>query len=321
MTPDKIKNKLESFVAEYQEKLGTFNGNLVIFEFVEFIKNDPNVKALMKDQFAYFESQKEIIIKMTDDELDSNLSNKIAIDPENPKTWPGKDVFTKEYDIATAVMKDSQPFSQIELNLPVCLTNLIVIHELVSEAKEELKDNPEKSEELTQTIKELSTTLLPFKFKDKNEEKSLSLVLSAYYLNCLATVCSYIFSELDAREFLKGNKTTPSITFDKEESLLTLKGTKIKISRTADLSIDHHILEAIFDNEDISEEVYFKDVAKRMDEYGDYDKTKDWRQFYRACQHLNQKIQTDTDDKVINFIESHTGKTAWCKINPKYLKS
>jgi len=321
MTPDKIKNKLESFVAEYQEKLGTFNGNLVIYEFMEFVKNDPAVKAIMKDQFAYFESQKEIIIKMTDDELDANLSNKIAIDPENPKTWPGQNIFAKEYGIATAIMKDSQPFSQIELNLPVCLTNLIVIHELVSKAKEELKDNPEKSKELTQTIKELTTTSLPFKFKDKNEEKSFSLVLPAYYLNCLAVVCSYIFSELDAREFLKGNKPTLPITFDKVESLLTIKGTKIKISRSADLSIDHHILEAIFANEDISEEVYFKNVAKRMDEYGDYDKTKDWRKFYRACEHLNQKIQTDTDNKVINFIEPHTGNKAWCKIDPKYLKS
>jgi len=41
MTPDKIKNKLESFVAEYQEKLGTFNGNLVIFDFIEFIMEGP----------------------------------------------------------------------------------------------------------------------------------------------------------------------------------------------------------------------------------------------------------------------------------------
>lgn len=321
MTSDKIKNKLESFVAEYQEKLGTFNGNLVIFEFVEFIKNDPTVKALMKDQFAYFESQKDIIIKMTDDEFDAHLPGKTVLDIENPTTWPGQDIFAKEYGIATAIMKDSQPFSQIELNLPVSLTNLIVIHELVSKAKEELKDNPEKSEELTQTIKELSTTSLPFKFKDKNEEKSFSLVLPAYYLNCLAVVCSYIFSELDAREFLKGNKPTPPITFDKNESLLTIKGTKIKISRTAERPIDHYILEAIFNNEDVSEEVYFKDVAKRMDEFADYDKTKDWRKFYRACEHLNQKIQTDTDNKVIDFIEPHTGNKAWCKINPKYLKS
>lgn len=321
MTPDKIKSKLESFVTEYQEKLGTFNGSLVIYEFVEFIKNDPTVKAIMKDQFAYFESQRDILFKMTDEELDTRLDNKIIFDPENPTTWPDKNIFFKEHNIASAIIKDSQPFSPIELYLPVSLGYLAIVHEAVSKAKEELKDNPDKSKEITQVIKEISTTSLPFKYKDKNEEKSLSLVLPAYCLSCLAVVSSYIFSELDAREFLKGNKPTPPITFDKNESLLTIKGTKIKISRTAERPIDHYILEAIFDNEDISEEVYFKDVAKRMDEFADYDKTKDWRKFYRACEHLNQKVQTDTDNKVIGFIEPHTGNKAWCKINPEYLKS
>lgn len=321
MTPDKIKTKLESFITDYQEKLGTFNGNLVIYEFIEFIKNDPTVKALMKDQFAYSESQNDIIRNMTEDELDTRFDNKIPFDSENPATWPDKDIFTKEQNIASAIITESQPFSSVNLHLPLALAYLSVIHWAVSKAKEEMKDNPDKSKEITQVIKELSTTSLPFKYKDKNEEKSLSFVLPASCLYYLAVVSSYIFSELDAKEFLKGNKPTPPITFDKDESLLTIKGTKIKISRSADLSIDHYILEAIFANEAISEEVYFKDIAKRMDEYGDYDKTKDWHKFYRACQHLNQKIQTDTDNKVINFIEPHTGNKAWCKIDHKYLKS
>lgn len=318
MTTDKIKNKLESFVSEYQEKLGTFNGSLVIYDFVEFIKTEPAIKAVMKDQFAYFESQKDIILKMTDDELDNHLSNKVAFDPENPNTWPSKDIFTKEHNIASAIIKDSQPFSPIELQLPISLGYLAVIHEAVSKAKEETKDNLDKSKEITQVIKELSTTSLPFRYKDKNEEKSLSLVLPAYCLNCLAVVSSYIFSELDAKEFLKGNKPTSSITFDEKESLLTIMGTKIKISRTSDLPIDHYILSTIFSQENISDEVYYKDVAKQMDEYDDYDKKTDWHKFYRACQHLNQKVQTDTDDKVIKFLEAHS---TWCKINPKHLKS
>jgi hypothetical protein len=316
MATDKIKNKLDSFVAEYQEKLGTFNGNLVIFEFIEFIKNEPATKAIMKDQFAYFESQKEIIIKMTDDELDANLSNKIAIDPGNPKTWPGKDVFTKEYDIATAVMKDSQPFSQIELNLPVSLTNLIVIHELVSKAKEELKNNPEKSEELIQTIKELSTTLLPFKFKDKNEEKSLSLVLSVYYLNCLAVVCSYIFSELDAKEFLKGNDPKPPVSFDPENSILYIRGQEIKITLKNDKPIDHYILEAIFSKEDLSEQTDFVEIAEDTIKE---DYNGNWQRFRNACDNLNQKIAKATNNKIPDFIAYTTGKTGWCKINHKYL--
>ena len=85
MITDKIKNKLESFITKYQEKLGTFNGNLVIYEFIEFIKNNPTVKAIMKDQFAYCDSQKDLIMKMSDDDLDARLNNKVPFDPENPR--------------------------------------------------------------------------------------------------------------------------------------------------------------------------------------------------------------------------------------------
>lgn len=66
--------------------------------------------------------------------------------------------------------------------------------------------------------------------------------------------------------------------------------------------------------------MYFKDVAKKRDEYGDYDKTKDWRKYYRACERLNKKVQTDTKNNIINFIEAHTGQKAWCKISSKYIK-
>lgn len=119
MTLDKIKNKLKSFTTEYQEKLGTFNGNLVIYDFIEFIKNDPSVKAIMKDQFTYSESQKEIIVNMNDEEFENRLNNKGLFDIENPATWPDKDIFAKEHDIASAIIKDFQPFSPIELHLPV----------------------------------------------------------------------------------------------------------------------------------------------------------------------------------------------------------
>jgi len=315
MTPDKIKNKLESFVAEYQEKLGTFNGNLVIFDFIEFIKTNSTVKAIMKDQFAYFESQKEIIIKMTDEELDAHLPGSKVFDPEKPDTWPGQDIFAKEYGVATAIMKDSQPFSQIEMNLPVCLTNLIVIHELISKAKEELKDNPEKSEELTQTIKELATTSLPFKFKDKNEEKSFSLVLPAYYLNCLAVVCSYIFSELDAREFLKGNKPNPPISFDPKNSILYIRGQEIKITLKNAEPYDHYILAALFKNDDLHDKAYYSEIT---DDYFEGEENKH-RGFYSACENLNDKIAKQTNNTILDFIIYTSGKTGWCKINQKYL--
>ncbi|MEI6529257.1 MAG: hypothetical protein WCN88_02510 [Candidatus Falkowbacteria bacterium] len=316
MTPDKIKNKLESFIAEYQEKLGTFNGSLVIYEFVEFIKNDSTVKVIMKDQFAYFESQKDILLKITDEEFDARLDNKTPIDPENPDTWSDKDIFAKEHNIASAVIKDSQPFSPIELQMPVSLGYLAMIHEAVSKAKEELKNNPDKSKEIAQVIKEISTTSLPFKYKDKNEEKSLSLVLPAYGLNCLAVVSSYIFSELDTKEFLKGNKPISPISFDSENSLLYIRGQEIKIARQKRRPTDHYILECIFSKDDISEPADFSEISEDFLKE-DYDNIKGWNKFRHACEDLNTKINDKT--KINDFILNSTEQLGWCKINPKYL--
>lgn len=315
-----IKNKLDSFVSEYQEKLGTFNGNLVIYDFIEYITNNPAIKEVMKDQFAYCESQKEVLLNMPEDDLDVCFNREAPIDPMDPSTWPNGPVFTKEHETASSIATSSQPFSLNEINLPISLSYLTAVHMLVSQAREELSSNPEKSKEITQVIKELSTTLIPFKYQDKDEVKSLSLSLPAYCLHCLNVVSTYITSELASKDFLLGNKQSLSIRFDKDESILTIKEDVIRISRASERPIDHFILEAIFDKEDISEEVYFKDVARRIDEYADYDNTKDWRSYYRACERLNQKIQTSTSQKVFSFIESHTGKRAWCKINPKYLK-
>ncbi|MDP3836492.1 MAG: hypothetical protein Q8Q67_00020 [bacterium] len=319
MTSDKIKHKLNAFIAQYQEKLGTFNGNLVIYDFMEFITTETTVKKLMKDQFAYFESQKDVLLNMTEDELDVSFDNITAIDPMDPSSWPKGPIFAKEHENASNILTSSRPFNLYDINLPISLTYLSAIHMTVGKAKEE-KGNPEKTREIAQVLKELSTTLIPFKYKDKDGEKSLSMSLPAYCLNCLKDVSSYIANELDSKDFLEGTKPQSPISFDKEESVLNIKGDLIKITLRAERPIDHFILEAIFDNEDLSEEIYFKDVAKKIDEFEDYDSDKDWRKFYRACQRLNLKIEEATSKRVVGFIESHTGKRAWCKINPKYLK-
>ncbi|NCN22481.1 hypothetical protein GW934_03245 [Candidatus Falkowbacteria bacterium] len=316
MTTDKIKNKLESFITEYQGKLGTFNGSLVIYDFIEFINNDPTIEALIKDQYLYVKSQKEIILKMTDNELDSHLSSNVAFDPETPDTWPGKDVFTKEHNMACSIMKDSEPFSPTELGLPICLAYLDMIHEAVSRAKTEIQNNSDKSEKITEVIKEISTTSLPFKFKDKNDEKSLSLVLPMFCIYCLGIVNSYIFNELEKSEFLKGNQPVSAISFDLENSILYIRGQEIKITLKNDKPIDHYILEAIFSKEDLKEQTDFVEIAEDTIKE---DYNGNWQRFRNACDNLNKKITKATDNKISDFIIYTTGKTGWCKINQKYL--
>lgn len=316
MITDKIKNKLKSFVAEYQEKAGTFNGSLVIFEFIEFIKNEPTIKDLLKEQFSYCENQREIILKKSDSELDSIINNKDAIDPNNSNTWLGKDVFTKEHDSICDIIKNPAPYNQTDLTLPIYLTYLLVVHESVYRGKIEIKNNSDKSKKITQVIKDVSTASMPFKYKDKNEEKSLTLPMLAFCVLCLTAVCSYIFSELEKSEFLKGNSPKSSISFDPEESILYIRSWEIKITLKNDKPIDHYILEAIFSKEDLSEQADFKEISEDIikEEYNGK-----WERFRHACDKLNQKIFKATDNKISDFIEYTTGKTGWCKINQKYL--
>ncbi len=314
MTIDKIKNKLKSFVAEYQEKVGTFNGSLVIFEFIEFIKNEPAIKELLEEQFSYCESQRDIILKKSDSELDSVINNKDAIDPKNPNTWLAKDVFTKEHDFVCDIIENPVPYNQEDLTLPIFLSYLMVIHEAVYKGKVEIKNNSNKSEKITQVIKDISTASIPFKYKDKNEEKSLTLPMSAFCLLCLTVVCSYIFSELEKSEFLKGNPPKSSISFDSEESILYIRDQEIKITLKSRPPVEHYILKTIFDN-DLNKSVSFYDIAEcEKDEYRD-----NWNRYRNACDKLNVKISKQTKNKINDFIDYKTGIDGWCKINQKYL--
>ena len=60
--------------------------------------------------------------------------------------------------------------------------------------------------------------------------------------------------------FLSGEKEP---WFDKDKSVLHFMGETINIRLKGEKPNDHYILEAIFDNEDKTEEVYFKDIAKK----------------------------------------------------------
>ena len=51
----------------------------------------------------------------------------------------------------------------------------------------------------------------------------------------------------------------------------------------------------------------------------EYDNTKDWNVLRHACDNLNKKVEKSTGGKEKEFLKYTTGKTGWCKINPKYL--
>jgi len=125
-----------------------------------------------------------------------------------------------------------------------------------------------------------------------------------------------IIDELSTEDFVKGHKD--NTYFDKEKSILHIKGKKVKIKRKADLPLEHYILEYLFEQDDKTEEAYYQDIATEKLKELEYNSTKDWKKYYNACERLQDKIRIATD--INNFLIFTTNKTGNVKINKKYLE-
>lgn len=102
--------------------------------------------------------------------------------------------------------------------------------------------------------------------------------------------------------------------FDCDKSILYLQEKQIPISIKNDKTNAHYILEHIFKSEDLSQQFPFSEIAEdTFKENND-----NWRKYYRACEDINKKVYKAT--KIDDFLEFSSGKTAWIKINKKYLK-
>lgn len=135
------------------------------------------------------------------------------------------------------------------------------------------------------------------------------------YNMAFAVLNKKIINELSTEDFIKGSKD--NTYFDKEQSVLHIKGKEVKIKRKADLPIEHYILESLFDNEDKTEEIYYQDIAKEKLRALEYDSSNDWKTYHKACQRLQDKIRVDA--QIADFIIFTTGKTGNVKINNDYL--
>lgn len=153
------------------------------------------------------------------------------------------------------------------------------------------------------------------KFKQNVELAFKDPMQIMVYNMAFAVLNKKIINELSTEDFIKGHKD--NTYFDKEQSVLHIKGKEVKIKRKADLPIEHYILECLFDQEDKTEEVYYQDIAKEKLRALEYDSSNDWKTYHKACQRLQDKIRVDA--QIADFIIFTTGKTGNVKINSDYL--
>ena len=154
------------------------------------------------------------------------------------------------------------------------------------------------------------------KFKENVDQAFKDSTQNMVYNMSFAVLNKKIINELSTDDFIKGHKD--NIYFDKEKSILHIKGKKVKIKRKADLPIEHYILEYLFDQEDKTEEAYYQDIATEKLKELEYNNKTDWKKYYNACERLQDKIRVETN--INDFLIFTTNKTGNVKINKKYLE-
>jgi len=308
MTTDQIKNKINAYLRQFKENSGTFKSFEIVFNYINFLQTEPYLKGIMDDIFVYIEKQNEIMMGIIkNDPEQAEKMNNLVFDPLNPKDIPDMPIFNKEITSHKNALEKNENLPLIT-NLSIYLTCLLVIADSFQEIKECHKQGDiERVNELIKIIKEESQAICTMPIKNN---KPMIVMSSQYMAMCVEMVNKYIRDEIDSQDF--------SITFDKEKSVLFIRGEKILITRKNSKTLDHYILEAIFSKDDLTEQADFVEISE--DFLGDdYDSQKGWNRFRHACDRLNEKVDEDTNGQYKKFVEYSACKTGWCKINPKYI--
>jgi len=315
MTLERIREKLNKFNFDFKKNAGLLASFIIVYDYVKFLKTEPYLKEFLNSSFSYTEEELQKMIEIVQDPEKHKTFDEAEFDIFKPETISSLPVFKTEFNTYQKALESKE-----DVNLRALLNIYLVSLETVVLSVQEIKDcqksgDNERANQLIEDMKDDAFELMPaHEIKNMPEFKPM---LSSQYLDiCIEQINKHIIDHIDAQSMFGEEKPKSDLFFDVEKSVLYIKDYKIKISRNPELSLDHYILNVIFQKEERGEEVYFKDVAKYMGE--EYDKSKDWRKFYRACELLNKKIQEDTDNKIIKFIEPHGGNTAYCNINPDY---
>lgn len=307
MTPHEIKQKIEILLDKYKKNSGTVKGFDVLFEYVNFLKNEPYTANLLKPQFDYAKDQ----IAQLDEYIAKNNCFKEIPNPH--KIMEFKDVseapMHKDMIAVGLEQLKNQEHANMAQMLPLAITQLVMLYEGMGRVKEQLKNKEEIDDKLN-ILQELPTSMI----RVKVGEELNSLPFSVFAKTNLLISAKYILDKIDIEELSEETKKEP--WFDKNKSILYFQDRQIKITLKNDKPIDHYILEAIFAKGDLAEQTDFVEIAEDTIKE---DYNGNWQRFRNACDNLNQKIAKATNNKIPDFIAYTTGKTGWCKINQKYL--
>ncbi|MFA6995301.1 MAG: hypothetical protein WC249_02720 [Patescibacteria group bacterium] len=313
MTTDKIKDQLIDFNRQFKKNSGHFKSFEVIFDYISFLKSEPYLKELLNPLFAYVNKQLEVMKDTAKSPEKSQEFNNISMDILDPSTLSGMPIFSQEFETWKKAIESKQDVSLMAL-LPVNLLCLLIVSIEMQEIKDSQKaGDTERTNELINDVKDDSFSIMPAHNIKNFPEKAIT---SAQFLDSsMEIINKHIIDTIDSQAFLEGSKPIPPISFDKENSILYIRGQEIKIALKSEKPIDHYILEAIF-SKDLADQTDFVEISE---DYLKEDYEGNRQRFRHACDKLNRKISKATSNKINDFISYTTEKNGWCQINHKYL--
>lgn len=314
MTPDKIKNQLLAYYQQFKTNLGLFKSLEVIFNYLNFIKSEPYIKDLLGSRLEYSQQQIDLIFNLAQDNQPATDIENISISVHDPNSLDNIPFFEKEFKTYKQNITNNEQLST-ETAIPLHLLNLMLVANHIQEIKElqQSKKYEEAKHLMDMAIAETSALVA---ITNLEEFKPFILTSPQVLETSFEEINKHIFDHIDSQLFLANEKPSKPLDFDKDASVLYIHSQAIKITLKNDKPLDHYILEALFQNDDLSEKAYFSEIAEDIigEEYNDK-----WQRYRHACDNLNQKIAKATDNKILKFVKFTTGKTGWCQINPEYL--
>ena len=313
MTTDKIKDQLIDFNRQFKKNSGHFKSFEVIFDYISFLKSEPYLKKLLDPLFVYVNKQLEVMKGTVKSPEKNKEFDNISIDILDPSTLSGMPIFSQEFKTLQKALENKQDVSIMAL-MPVNLLCLLIVSIEMQEIKDSQKAGDiERTNELIKDVMEDSFSIMPAHNIKNLPEKAIT---SAQFLDSsMEIINKHIIDTIDSQAFLRCNKPVLPISFDKENSILYIRGQEIKIALKSEKPIDHYILEAIF-SKDLTNQTDFVEISE---DYLKEDYEGNRQRFRHACDKLNRKISKATNNKINDFISYTTEKNGWCQINHKYL--
>lgn len=160
---------------------------------------------------------------------------------------------------------------------------------------------------------EIIPTFISLKGED-DDLKSMIPALEKKVIDKFLTLLNEIVvSELAMRDYLQNEPEITKTYFDNKNSILHLRGQKIKIARKNDTTNSDFVLNYIFKRGKF-ENHFFSEMYKQDEpEQSEYS----WKKYHRACLAIMDKIKKDAD--IDDFFNLKSGKTGSVQINKNYL--